>query len=379
MKKPLDEKDISVLSQKELNKDSIEVPPPFTSQVKPPSSPSRFPHTGIKRSSLSPPSREELKELIERYGPVVFMHPDEKYHMTSVDWFLPRAWLVNSETGEKVQATMDNLPQGRKNKGKYHLELKDDGSRAGDLSLAKAYVHAKAQEKQTDLQFWFFYAYNGPGTAKIKSLVAGKSVHSGKANLAPLGEHEGDWEHITLRIDHANFDVDQVYLSQHSGGVWLSPEKLERKGEKFVIYSSKNGHASYGSIGKNYTEKRRYPVPGTLLGSIQFALINETKKGVSVDCSKTYELISADFLEKDKPTEPKWVNFLNRWGKIESAHLTEKAISEILAAALGPILGSILSHSILGKIAGSLLTEYVKRGKYGPTGPKAKGSWDGRE
>ena len=43
---------------------------------------------------------------------------------------------------------------------------------SSNLATAKAYVHAywKPGMRWTDLQFWFFYAYNGPGTAHRRLL-----------------------------------------------------------------------------------------------------------------------------------------------------------------------------------------------------------------
>jgi len=59
----------------------------------------------------------------------------------------------------------------------------------------------------TDLQFWFFSAYNGYGTIRFGSLVMDKVEHQADINLAPLGEHWADWEYAGIRIDNATKEL----------------------------------------------------------------------------------------------------------------------------------------------------------------------------
>jgi hypothetical protein len=60
--------------------------------------------------------------------------------------------------------------------------------KAGDFSTAKAYVNALwiKTTTYTDLQFWFFSAYNGHGTAQFSSLLLNKVKHQGDVDLTPL-------------------------------------------------------------------------------------------------------------------------------------------------------------------------------------------------
>lgn len=94
-----------------------------------------------------------------------------------------------------------------------------------------------------------------------------------------------------------------------------------------------------------------------------------------------YQLVSAEFLPKeDRPIEPVWLNFLNRWGKSDEAHLTAAAIRGIIKSAFGPIVGKILEYgTILEPLVEVVLTHFVKENQNGPTGPKAKEEWLGVE
>ncbi len=330
-----------------------------------------------KISLPAAPTRAELNQLIKRYGPKLYLHPKERYHPTSAERFLERAWLVDKQTGTKKQADPNNLPTGAANKDRYQIMLKDESSRGGDLAAAKAYVHAKVSDFYTDIQFWFLSAYNGPATARIKWLVFDTTMHSGNANLAPLGEHEGDWEHVTIRISNTSRKPERVYFSQHAGGVWVDIENVRRDGDQIIVYSSLNGHASYPSADVNYSEHRKYNV--VYLTALEFFLRNDTEAGSSVlDCGRQYELVSADYLGADKPVEPVWLNYLGRWGASSKQHLTVKAVQDIIVAAFGPILGFALNINLTFALAELLLTLY-KEEQDGPYGPKTKGSWDGPE
>lgn len=325
-----------------------------------------------------PTTREGVEQLVKRFAPIIYFNTEEKYLMTSAEWFIERANLVNNETKESVQATMNNLPIGKANENKFHLELHDSSVRGGDLSVAKAYVHAKIMDNiYLDLQYWFLYAYNGPGTAKAGGSIFGVE-HTGESSLKPLGEHQGDWEHITVRLNLSSLELNSVYFSQHSGGQWVLPHDLEIENGHIVIYSSLNGHASYPHQGPNYTEHRSYKKLGT---GLDFWLVNKADKGQRLDCSEAHELISAEFLpEGQKPVEPRWLNFLNRWGKSNEAHLTQAAVQGILDDVFGKIFGTIIGYtSFLALLAKLLLTYFVTEDQNGPTGPKMKGSWNAEE
>jgi VPS62-like protein len=137
--------------------------------------------------------------------------------MCSIEAFLQHAKLHDRNTGAEINhPTVAQLPTGINNDGRYWLIL-EDGYKGGDLATAKAYVHAywKPGMSWTDLQFWFFYAYNGPGTAHINGLVFDTIAHSGDPNLAPLGEQFGDWECCMIRIDNSSKQMILSRLADH--------------------------------------------------------------------------------------------------------------------------------------------------------------------
>jgi hypothetical protein len=94
------------------------------------------------------------------------------------------------------------------------------------------YAHVATEEGRRGiaLQYWFFYYFN-----EFNNL------------------HEGDWEMIQLLFDAASVEEAltqepvAVAFAQHEGGEtadWDAP-KLEKEGDRPVVYASRGSHASY--------------------------------------------------------------------------------------------------------------------------------------
>jgi Vacuolar protein sorting-associated protein 62 len=140
-------------------------------------------------------SEQDLRHAIETYGPVLKFHPNEIYNLCSIEAFLQHATLHDKNTGAEINhPTVAQLPTGTNNDGRYWLIL-EDGYKGGDLATAKAYVHAywRPGMSWTDLQFWFFYAYNGralrTSTAwcSIRLLTAATQICPRSASISATG------------------------------------------------------------------------------------------------------------------------------------------------------------------------------------------------
>ncbi|KAJ3288226.1 hypothetical protein HK104_008269 [Borealophlyctis nickersoniae] len=336
-------------------------------------------------SGTKPLTRQQLEQAIATYGPVLILHPDEIYVNTSIEYFLEHSKLHDSKTRTDINhPTVDQLPQEGDDK-QFFLELEDGGKR-GDFSRAKAYVHALWQKGQdyTDLQFWLFYAYNGPATGHINGLIFDTIAHTGDVDLAPMGEHVGDWECVMIRIHNDTKQPIGVWLSQHSGGQMVLEDDISHvfqmdRGTHPIVYSSRNGHANYPVADSNYTEHRKYPNPAILAG-IEFFLRNDTKDGGRVlDCSTRYEIISADWLTgADAYAVPKWVTYPFRWGpEGTTSHMSPHTVENIIEAAAGP-LAPFLPGYDLRVIAGMILAAFVTDDINGPGAPIKKSTWTGQ-
>eukprot|EP00268_Persea_americana_P015868 TRINITY_DN17496_c0_g1_i1.p1 TRINITY_DN17496_c0_g1~~TRINITY_DN17496_c0_g1_i1.p1 ORF type:complete len:448 (+),score=81.99 TRINITY_DN17496_c0_g1_i1:526-1869(+) len=316
-----------------------------------------------KDSNLScMPNLAQIQVLMQAYAPWIYFHPNDAYLSSSVTWFFNNGALLYKQgdpTPNPIDPTGSNLPQGGSNDGAYWLDLpRDDGAKErvkkGDLQNSACYLHVKPilGASFTDIDIWVFYPFNGAAKAKV-ALV--------NLSLGRIGEHVGDWEHVTLRISNFNGELWKVYFSEHSSGIWVNASELEfQGGNKAVTYSSLHGHAFY-------------PQPGLVLqGSTKFGIgiRNDTAKGkLSLDTGMSFLLIAAEHLGSIV-VEPPWLNYARGWGPKIDYDIGQEIdkVAKVLPAEL---------KSALKDVVKGLPKEVL--GEKGPTGPKMKRNWEGDE
>ncbi|KAK4410992.1 hypothetical protein Sango_0172200 [Sesamum angolense] len=253
----------------------------------------------------SMPNQDQIKALVQAYSPHIYFHPDEQYFPSSVAWFFENGALLHTQGDESNPIPIDpmgsNLPQGGPNDDAYWIDLPIDSAakervKKGDLADAYAYLHVKPM-------------------------------------FGKIGEHVGDWEHVTLRISNFNGELKSMYFSQHSKGVWADASDLEfENGNKPVAYSSLHGHASYPNQGL------------VLQGNGSIGIRNDSAKGKSfMDTGAKFLVVDAEYLGLVK-------------------------VGKVLPGKL---------KSAFEKVVNSLPKEVL--GEEGPTGPKMKDSWTGDE
>lgn len=86
------------------------------------------------------------------------------------------------------------------------------------------------------LQYWFFYFYNDFNL--LGSTFA-------------FGLHEGDWEMVQLRLNAAGIRPDLAVYAQHKYAGARTWGRVERVGERPVVYVARGSHASYFAAGRN--------------------------------------------------------------------------------------------------------------------------------
>jgi hypothetical protein len=80
------------------------------------------------------------------------------------------------------------------------------------------------------VQYWFFYPFN---------------------DFHVLFDHEGDWEHVTVRLDRLARPVG-AWFARHrwsAPGKWFPWSALEREGDHPVVLAARGSHASYADPG----------------------------------------------------------------------------------------------------------------------------------
>ncbi|KAL1532266.1 hypothetical protein AAHA92_32295 [Salvia divinorum] len=314
----------------------------------------------INKSSAfsSMPNKAQIEAVFGSYAPYIYFHPDEKYLPSSVNWYFSNGVLLYKKGEESnpvpVKPDGSNLPQGGSNDGLYWLDLPagPDGDRVkkGDLASAMAYLHIKPVQGglATDIQVWVFYPFNGPAAAKVPFI--------NRIELGRIGEHVGDWERVTLRISNLDGTLQRVYFAQHGGGQWVDASQLEFSGgNRFVVYSSRNGLAAYPKAGL------------VLQGGGVVGLRNDAAKSAMVmDTGARFAVVAGE-----GAAEPPWLNYYRKWGPTRNFDFVEE---------VKHIVNRLLSDSArkqLEKLVNGLPKEVF--GVDGPVGPKTKAIWDGDE
>lgn len=342
----------------------------------------------------------ELNQAIHGSAPAFYFARDELYQMSSVefylkkvglwstennDWQFEKGTLWDSAAGDIREGILQDLPrtapENPKRNFDYVLKLDDADYRAiqpGHPDGAPVYIHAKFMPSKncTDLVFWIFCPYNGAGIL---------SIDGDNLDLTPLGIHEGDWEHFTIRVDNDSLEAISVYLSQHDSGGWLPIEQLERDSNngRDILYSSLHGHAFYTKRGNNKTVFFDH--------LIVIGLVNHCSEGLRIN---TYEqgrtqLVSASFLGSDAPAEPRWLSLPWRWGRY--FEFSKSDIKSVIENGLNNLEGPILSHipttDIVNQVISRVMSEVTKEEGWlgnedysvGPQAIKFKDNWFGDE
>jgi hypothetical protein len=169
--------------------------------------------------------------------------------------------------------------------------------RKGSLQSAECYVHfrhAPQRNGQIDIQYWFFYPYNsfGPG-------------------------HEGDWEHITVRVTN-NFNIRRIFFASHAReSEWHRPTgfHLNNAGHP-IVYSAIGSHACYWFAGKRDRGK---------FHTAEIPPDDFTANGGPV--WKTWENLRI-IGEFDNPlSNQEWIKYTGHWGEIGTAGTSELLVT----------------------------------------------------
>lgn len=220
--------------------------------------------------------------LIYINSPILYLHPLEEYYPSSIEWFL--------ENSEIHDPNISN-PTLENSSSSSVLQLLEENyldSYKGNIESLKIYVHFSSFSEYYTVQYWYFFPYNGP--------------------MMGMGEHEGDWEHISVNINRNNFKVDSIFYSSHvTEGKWYPPDKLAFESGHPVVYLSINSHASY-PYPKRYersTKPKFIPFPDDYT----------RKGGIRISSTDKLLLVHNSANEFNSFNCPDWLLFPGNWGK----------------------------------------------------------------
>jgi hypothetical protein len=340
-----------------------------------------LPSAVVAGKSQTPDMTREVKTLIETYGPVIRFHPDEVYFLdmpeavldgpSQLVWGIVRneddpanfeqTILGSVETSANTLLADVAMAKQDANAGdpdfRYWLEI-DESLRAGNLQRAKTYVRVlPIGDTSLDLQFWFFSPYNGP----IKGRVTALGPEPLYFYPDTLGRHTGDWEHVTLRFTQGQagtgWDLDQVFMSQHSGGTWIDADELTYEGTHPVIYAAKDSHAHYATVGEHKFDTIAFTLP--VVGQVPVDLVDRTGDGATFASFHpgNYRIVSSELAGVKANGWRDWLEYDGLWGEYEL--LTYAGTITVTLPPYGTVTVPFSYTDVFN----------------GPTGPAQKDAW----
>lgn len=236
---------------------------------------------GSYRNPTALDSATALAKL-QAYAPRIYLDSNEVNFPTSIEWYLQRVTMhfqdtvyssvitssvslenINCQTGSlglinptdyysHFMAMDDGIWQIQP----FWLTVKDDATYAGEATLSadkKTLVGAPPvygsiidnPDKQAyDLLYAFFYAYNG-------------RTQGDRLPGIGIGTHEGDWEHIIVRVKNDWSAILGVFMQAHGSddqwSIWYYPpgtannKSYQAQGNRITVYAGLGGHASYAA------------------------------------------------------------------------------------------------------------------------------------
>lgn len=191
--------------------------------------------------SLSNLTVDQQTEIATAYAPVLFFHPLEPYSMQSVGAILDdpskgrilykgsrNREIVFSDTlnlTKLIETARDlNLGLGKQN---YFLEQKlakdyVDGAGFDDQGRSNAPIYYNMFQHPNGswiINYFMFYAYHGASDIGVSMAVA-RSRPFVTFNLRPYGEHEGDWQSMSIMLCPSVSEVAKPLAVSYTQRTW---------------------------------------------------------------------------------------------------------------------------------------------------------------
>lgn len=174
--------------------------------------------------------------LLRRFAPVVLLHPSEPARPCSARWLLARSVIEPPGRTPRVLAAdvlgaLASVASPAEDPRARLRPVPSALAGAADPRDWHVYGHAyRARGGGVMLQYWFLYAMNA---------------------AYGLFDHQGDWEHVTVRLGDDLRPEGAYYARHHDSapGPWFPWSALAREGDHPVVLSARGTHASYASPG----------------------------------------------------------------------------------------------------------------------------------
>jgi hypothetical protein len=330
-------------------------------------------------------------DVIQKYAPTIYLHPYDNHHPMAVEGFLSESSMLD-QSGNVLKSGLTPADLATYSSSTNYLQFTNNtfpsagndfetgdpivaGSSSGwGQSNAPIYVKTIDYGTYIDLKFYMFYAINGFQTFQAGIIVNFKTQPY-LFNWGNFALHQGDWEHVTVRISEDTTRLLGVFYSQHGGAQWVANPSLD--GTHPIVYSAWDSHANYPAAGI-VIDDVILNSPGIIpLSWIKVANITANSGGGTISSYRqpnpfytngitwapwqnTSQLV---LLDGNTATAP-WLAFNGNWGPSWTTAIGQPP--SLPSGAGSELYTLATAGSTLG-----LLSKYTSEG--GPLGPEAAG------
>jgi Vacuolar protein sorting-associated protein 62 len=187
-------------------------------------------------------------DLLKKYAPVLYFHPEEKVYPWGIDSMLSNADLKKLRNNRKAQMPLSPKALLSNNSDKLYLDLRNivpyynavsalnSSNKTFEKFPFRVYGRQVDPQKNSTyivLQYWLFYPFN--------------QWHN---------DHEGDWELVQIRYAKDRHAPDQLTTSHHHSGTVIAWDKVSKiKGTHPKIFIAKGGHGNWPTSGNHAVGK----------------------------------------------------------------------------------------------------------------------------
>ena len=187
---------------------------------------------------------------VRKFAPKVILHLNEVYLPCDIGFLLQGSTLTfpsGSRIDHPSQADLAANPASE------NVLCLDRVDRHGFPLVngavdAPFYVAIQAANDASffDMTFFFVFAFNGAQTARLDL-----GFHKFNASAVTMGEHQGDLECCTVRVDRDFTRVLMVRTEAHGDGTFLAPDALSFDGTRPIVNCALSSHGVYNAKGMN--------------------------------------------------------------------------------------------------------------------------------
>ena len=201
--------------------------------------------------------------VIQKYTPTIYLHPYDNHHPIAVEEFLSECSMLD-QNGTVLKSGLTPADLATYSSASNYLSFTNGvwpsagndfetgdpivpGASSGwGQSNSPIYVKTIDYGTYIDLKFYTFYAINGFQTFQA-GIIVNFVTQPYVFDWGNFALHQGDWEHITVRISEDTTQLLGVFYSQHGKAFWDASPAMD--GTHPVVYSAWDSHANFPESG----------------------------------------------------------------------------------------------------------------------------------